>query len=151
MKLSFLIITFSGWDFDWKQVGGRWRDLTAGACKSETGPVLSVCLFWTQPFPDILWLWMSANAPALTQRLSLSLVPEKMERKEMKCWEKWSSSKSLQQSGNEWRDECGKQAYYNFESDCERSCWGAQSDTTWKKQETRRQPGKPTAHTTKHR
>lgn len=29
-----------------------------------------------------------------------------------------SWSERLQQSGNEWRDECGKQDYCNFESDC---------------------------------
>lgn len=36
----------------------------------------------------------------------------------MKWCEKRNSSKSLEQSGNESRDECGKQAYYHFESDC---------------------------------
>lgn len=55
--------------------------------------------------------------PALTRWISWSLIPEKIEGKEMKWCEKENSSGSLQQSGNESRDECDKQANYYFESD----------------------------------
>jgi len=109
-----------------KQESGRWvsHRFLALMCSLQVGNQFdfqsinpdtfscSVCAFFfkRQTFHEYLSLLIShiwtqkseCNVPALTHWLSLSFIPKKMERKEMKWCRKENLSNGLQQSGNKF-------------------------------------------------